>query len=98
MDTDEHFFAELRVTTTDGRTFEASVDRPLGRDRDHPLPPGAIEAKFRDCAGLVLGEDAVEALGRTVLGLEEVGDIRAVGDAMRAGLRLRPAEGLRAAG
>ena len=98
MDTDEHFFAELRVTTTDGRAFEASVDRPLGRDRDHPLPPGAIEAKFRDCAGLVLGEDAVEALGRTVLGLEEVGDIRAVGDAMRAGLRLRPAEGLRAAG
>ena len=44
------FLCRLRITTAAGETFEHFVDRPVGRDRDHPLPPGALEAKFRDCA------------------------------------------------
>ena len=47
---DDHFYARLRVTTASGETHEHFVDRPLGRDRDHPLPQGTLEAKFRDCA------------------------------------------------
>ena len=53
-ETNDHFYCRLKITTTAGETFEHFVDRPVGRDRDHPLPPGALEAKFRDCAKTVL--------------------------------------------
>src|SRR6266850_3318997 len=38
--TDDHFYARVRVTASSGEAFEHFVDRPLGRDRDHPLPAG----------------------------------------------------------
>lgn len=78
MDTTEHFFADVEVRTTDGRTFSAFVDRPLGRDRDHPLPEGALEAKFRDCAGRRLTGEVVEALLTSLYELENLADIRAL--------------------
>jgi 2-methylcitrate dehydratase PrpD len=87
METDEHFFAHVRVTTTEGEAFETFVDRPLGRDRDHPLPPGALEAKFRSCAGIVLDMSAVDEIESAVLDLESVGDIRTVSRAMHRGVR-----------
>src|SRR5258708_25236436 len=61
-ETNDHFYCRLKITTTAGETFEHFVDRPVGRDRDHPLPPGALEAKFRDCAKTVLDAKGVEAL------------------------------------
>jgi len=70
METTEHFFADVQVVTTDGQTFSAYVDRPLGRDRDHPLPAGALEAKFRDCAGIVFEPAAVAELEAGLLSLE----------------------------
>src|SRR5215475_6058867 len=47
---DDHFYARVRVTTTAGEAFEHFVEAALGRDRNHPLPTGTLEAKFRDCA------------------------------------------------
>ena len=61
-ETNDHFYCRLKITTTAGETFEHFVDRPVGRDRDHPLPPGALEAKFRDCAKTVLDGKAVETV------------------------------------
>ncbi|MDF2995802.1 MAG: MmgE/PrpD family protein [Xanthobacteraceae bacterium] len=87
MESTEHFFAEVEVTTTSGETLRAYVDRPLGRDRAHPLPPGALETKFRDCAAPVIAEDAVHAIEAAILSLEDQVDIRAIGDVMRDGLR-----------
>jgi 2-methylcitrate dehydratase PrpD len=95
MDTTEHFFAEVQVTTADGGTFSAFVDRPLGRDRDHPLPIGALQAKFRDCAGKVLEPQAVAALEQGLLELESVRDMREIGRIMRA---LREDKPIRRAG
>jgi 2-methylcitrate dehydratase PrpD len=86
METTEHFFADVEVTTTSGATFRAHVDRPLGRDRAHPLPPGALETKFRDCAALVIADDAARAIEAAILGLEAEADIRTIADTMREGL------------
>lgn len=87
METTEHFFAQVRVTTRDGSVFEAYVDRPLGRDRKHPLPLGALETKFRDCANLVLVPTATDALAEAILDLRSVDDVRPIGALMRDGLR-----------
>jgi 2-methylcitrate dehydratase PrpD len=87
METSEHFFAQVRVTTRDGSVFEAYVDRPLGRDRKHPLPLGALETKFRDCANLVLVPAATDSIADAILDLRSVGDVRPICALMRDGLR-----------
>lgn len=86
MDTDEHFFALVRVTTQSGEVFEHFVDRPMGRDRAHPLPEGALEAKFRDCAQEVQDAASAQALLGAFLDLESVADVRGVAAIMNAGL------------
>ncbi len=93
MDTTEHFFAELRVTTTAGKVFDRRIERPLGRDREHPLPQGALEAKFLDCAGRALTRDSAEATLAALQRIELVTDIAAIS----RNFVLRPAEDLRAA-
>jgi 2-methylcitrate dehydratase PrpD len=78
---EDHFYARVRVTTAAGETHEHFVDRPLGRDRDHPLPPGTLEAKFRDCALRALDEASTEEVLRlisTLDGLADAGDVLAV--------------------
>ena len=87
MESTEHFFADVEVTTTSGAKLHAYVDRPLGRDRAHPLPPGALETKFRDCVAPVIADDAARAIEAAILGLEAQADIRTIGAAMREGMR-----------
>jgi 2-methylcitrate dehydratase PrpD len=78
MDSDEHFYARVRVVTQTNKTYEAFVDRPLGRDRNHPLPEGTLETKFHDCAGQVITADAAKAIVERILAIEEVGDVRSL--------------------
>jgi 2-methylcitrate dehydratase PrpD len=85
-ETTDHFYCRLKITTTAGESFEHFVDRPIGRDRDHPLPAGALEAKFRDCAKTVLDAKAVEALLGQCLALEKVADVSGVLDVIAAGV------------
>jgi hypothetical protein len=87
----DHFFARLRVATTAGEVFEHYVDRPLGRDRDHPLPEGTLEAKFVDCARIALDPDSTEALVHMCGELETVDDLAAVVDIIAAGVKPRRA-------
>lgn len=86
MQSTDHFHARLRVTTTSAATFEHFVDRPIGRDRDHPLPPGALEAKFRDCARTALDAESTETLVRLCGGLERLADVAEVLQVMAAGV------------
>jgi 2-methylcitrate dehydratase PrpD len=86
METTRHFFADVRVTTHDGRVFDAHVDMPLGRDAAHPLPPGALETKFFDCARLVVTAAAAQAIADAMLRIDTLSDIRTVGALMRDGL------------
>jgi len=89
METTEHFYADIRVTMADGRVFDAHIDRPLGRDRDHPLPPGALEAKFIGCATQVVDEPTAQMMSAAILDLGALASIRAIGEMMRAGLVLQ---------
>jgi 2-methylcitrate dehydratase PrpD len=93
MTTDEHFYARLRVTMTSGETFEHFVDAPHGRDRDHPLPPGTIEAKFRDCARLAIDDASADALVRLCGELETIADAGDIVQHIAAGALKRPASG-----
>lgn len=77
MDTTEHFFAEVTVTLRDGRTLSKWVDRPVGRDRDHPLPDGALVAKFQDCAARAVDHTQVAQL---VLALENLENVDTISD------------------
>jgi hypothetical protein len=89
METTEHFYADIRVTMADGRVFDAHIDRPLGRGRDHPLPPGALEAKFIGCATQVVDEPTAQMMSAAILDLGALASIRAIGEMMRAGLVLQ---------
>ena len=87
MATAEHFYARVRVTTDAGEAVEHSVEAPLGRDHKHPLPPGTLEAKFRDCAQTVLDADSIESLLRLCAGLDRVTDLGDVLKVLAAGAR-----------
>jgi 2-methylcitrate dehydratase PrpD len=88
---EDHFYARLRVTTTSGETHEHFVDRALGRDRDHPLPQGTLEAKFRDCARRALDEASTEEVLRLCSTLDELAD---VGDVLAVMTHTRSVEPL----
>ena len=82
---DEHFNAEVKVTTVSGEVHTLALREPVGRSPKSPLPPGAVRDKFNDCAGRLLAADKAAALGDAVEALETLDDIRAltliVGDA-----------------
>jgi 2-methylcitrate dehydratase PrpD len=75
MDTTEHFFAEVTVTLRDGRQLSHRVERPVGRDREHPLPPGVLHAKFRDCAERRLPAAQAGKLLESLVMLENVDNL-----------------------
>lgn len=74
--------AELRVTFADGRTIAQQVGAALGRGPDNPLPPGALIAKFANCAGRALPPAQVERVQRLLLQLDEAPSLRAVAAAI----------------
>jgi 2-methylcitrate dehydratase PrpD len=81
------YYAEVMLETTDGRTLTKFIDAPVGRDRDHPLPPGALEAKFDDCAGQVLDTPTVEAVRALLQSLDKINDIALISRHIEQGTR-----------
>ena len=73
---DDPFDAEVRVTLTDGRGLAVKVDRPLGRTATEPIPHALLQAKFVDCAGQVIGQDAAARAARAIDALESLGTLR----------------------
>jgi 2-methylcitrate dehydratase PrpD len=67
----------VRIRLRDGRVVEARAEDGRG-SRSNPLPDAAIVEKFRDNAGRALPPERVAALERAVLGLDALGDVRAV--------------------
>jgi 2-methylcitrate dehydratase PrpD len=92
---DDHFYARVRVTTTAGQAFEHFVNRPLGRDRAHPLPDGTLEAKFRDCARIVLDAAAAVSVLGLCSALETLADAGDVLEAIAAGAAAEPLDARR---
>jgi 2-methylcitrate dehydratase PrpD len=93
---EDHFYARVRVTTASGEAHEHFVDRALGRDRDHPLPEGTLEAKFRDCARRALDEASTEEVLRLCGTLDELADAGDVLTAMTHTRSIEPLDARRA--
>jgi len=87
---DARFHCRLRITTVDGETFEHRQSHPVGRDNGHPLPAGALEAKFRDCAQIALDTPAMEALIAQCAALESLPDVAQILDVIAAGVKAPP--------
>jgi 2-methylcitrate dehydratase PrpD len=87
METTDHFYARLRITLRSGEQVETFVDRPVGRDREHPLPSGTLEAKFRDCARQVLTDVAADRLLEGLLALEIAGSITQLSNIIAEGMK-----------
>jgi 2-methylcitrate dehydratase PrpD len=92
----DHFYARVRVTTTSGEAFEHFVEAALGRDHDHPLPAGTLEAKFRDCARRALDPQATEAVLQLCTTLDELADAGDVLAAMDPARTIEPLDASRA--
>jgi 2-methylcitrate dehydratase PrpD len=92
MDTSEHFYARVRVVTNSGEILEKFVDRPVGRDRDHPLPEGALEAKFRDCAAQTQSAKSIDEVVDGIMSLDRLGDIRTLSEILASGAQRRPTD------
>lgn len=75
---ENHFGAEVKVTTKDGRTLAAKVDKPLGRTAQNPLPAELLKEKFENCAMRVLGRDATDQLHAAIQDFDRLKDVREV--------------------
>ena len=67
----------VRIRLRDGRTLEADVLHQRGGP-ENPMTPDEVRTKFRENAGLALGDAALEALEEGVLALEERDDLRSL--------------------
>jgi 2-methylcitrate dehydratase PrpD len=79
-------FSEVTITLADGRRLVRRVEHARGQPQN-PLADAELEAKFRDCAGLALGSDAVEPLLGAVRALEAVPDVSVLGRRMGTAAR-----------
>lgn len=67
-------WSEVTVTSDDGHTFVARVDRPLGI-WDNPLPWDGWVDKYRSCARRAIPEDRAERLLELVSTIETLEDV-----------------------
>jgi 2-methylcitrate dehydratase PrpD len=67
-------YAKVTLHTTDGKEFTCRVDVPKGYPKN-PLTRAELERKFVDLASLVLSEERVKEIVRTVNDLEKLEDM-----------------------
>ncbi len=74
------YFAELFITTKDGRKLTLFVDAPVGRDKDHPLPENALINKFYDCCQGALQKGSEVELAAMFHHLHEIPSINQISE------------------
>jgi 2-methylcitrate dehydratase PrpD len=75
---DNHFAAQVTVTTTDGARLVARVDQPHGRTSANPLSREALKVKFDNCARRALPDGRVEQLYAAIGEFDKLKDVRTV--------------------
>ena len=70
------YYAELSITTKEGKHLQKFVDAPVGRDKDHPLPENALLNKFYDCCDGVLAPEKQSILAKKLQNFQDLSDIQ----------------------
>ena len=70
------YYAELSITTKEGKHLQKFVDAPVGRDKDHPLPENALLNKFYDCCDGVLAQEKQSILAKKLQNFQDLSDIQ----------------------
>ena len=85
---DEHFGAEVRVTTTDGRVLSGKIDEALGRTSANPLPTDRLREKFENCITRVLPAATARTLADTIERLDTLADMRTLSALLASPVRV----------
>ena len=67
----------VTIRTSDGRSYQTKVDIPRG-DPALPMTDQEITAKYTECAGSILGSEAIQRSRDLMLHLEDVADVREI--------------------
>jgi 2-methylcitrate dehydratase PrpD len=73
---DNHFGAEVKVTTTDGKAVSGKIDAALGRTSGNPLPAERLREKFDNCVARALPRSRAPALADMIERLDGLSDMR----------------------
>jgi len=82
---ENHFGAEVRVETKDGRTLSHKVEQPFGRTAEYPLPSELLKEKFDNCARRALSPAAVARLYGVIQEFENLDNVRELTAIIAAG-------------
>jgi 2-methylcitrate dehydratase PrpD len=77
---DNHYGAEVKVTTTDGKTVAGKIDEAAGRTSGKPLARERLREKFDNCVARALPRSRVAALADMIERLDSVADVRSFTD------------------
>lgn len=84
------YYAELSITTNDGRHFQKFIDAPVGRDKDHPLPKNALLNKFYDCCDGVLAPGTETGLANKLQNFQDLSDVQLISEFIENATIKRP--------
>ena len=68
--------AEIKLTLRDGQIYSDKLDESLGASDRNPLPTGALEAKFENCASKILSSEEIRELQNVVGHLDNLSNVR----------------------
>ena len=77
---DNHFGAEVKVTTVDGKVLAGKIDEALGRTSANPLPAERLREKFESCIRRALPGSRAKALADMVERLDTLADMRTLSE------------------
>src|SRR5215831_6566088 len=73
---DNHYGAEVKVTTTDAKVVSAKTDEPAGRSSANPLSHERLREKFDNCVARALPRSRAALLADMIERLDTVADMR----------------------
>ena len=73
---DNHYGAEVKVTTTDGKVVMGKIDEAAGRTSGKPLARERLREKFDNCVARALPRARAPALADMIERLDTVADVR----------------------
>ena len=73
---DNHYGADVKVTTTDGTVLSGRIDEAAGRTSGRPLAPERLREKFDNCVARALPRSRAASLADMIARLDTVANVR----------------------